>query len=322
MTRFSSLAAIGLAAAIVPGAPAAAGAQTGDAAAAFVRVATGYSLTPNVTYHRAGGRDLTLDVYRPRGASEPTPTLVYIHGGGWTNGSKEASALTFLPYLEMGWSVVNVSYRLADAAHAPAAVEDCRCALRWVYRNAGQFDFDLGRIVVTGNSAGGHLALTTGMLPASAGLDRQCPGDRRRAWTTGATSTADLEVAAIVNWYGITDVHDLAHRAPGISGNFTEAWLGSRGDRDAVARRVSPTNYVRSDTPPILTIHGDADPIVPYDHATRLHELLDEWGVPNRLLTIEGGGHGGFSPGENQRIYAAIRAFLGEHVPGAGTSND
>ena len=322
MTRFSSLAAIGLAAAIVPGAPAAAGAQTGDAAAAFVRVATGYSLTPNVTYHRAGGRDLTLDVYRPRGASEPTPTLVYIHGGGWTNGSKEASALTFLPYLEMGWSVVNVSYRLADAAHAPAAVEDCRCALRWVYRNAGQFDFDLGRIVVTGNSAGGHLALTTGMLPASAGLDRQCPGDRRRAWTTGATSTADLEVAAIVNWYGITDVHDLAHRAPGISGNFTEAWLGSRGDRDAVARRVSPTNYVRSDTPPILTIHGDADPIVPYDHATRLHELLDEWGVPNRLLTIEGGGHGGFSPGENQRIYEAIRAFLGEHVPGAGTSND
>lgn len=322
MTKFSSLAAIGLAAAIVPGAPAAAGAQTGDAAAAFVRVATGYSLTPNVTYHRAGGRDLTLDVYRPRGASKPTPTLVHIHGGGWTNGSKEASALTFLPYLEMGWSVVNVSYRLADAAHAPAAVEDCRCALRWVYRNAGQFNFDLGRIVVTGNSAGGHLALTTGMLPASAGLDRQCPGDRRRAWTTGATSTAELEVAAIVNWYGITDVHDLANRTPGTSGNFTEAWLGSRGDRDAVARRVSPTNYVRSDTPPILTIHGDADSIVPYDHATRLHELLDEWGVPNRLLTIEGGGHGGFSPDENQRIYAAIRAFLGEHGLGAGTSDD
>ncbi len=322
MTRFSSLAAIGLAATIVPGAPAAAGAQTGDPAAAFVRVATGYSLTPNVTYHRAGGRDLTLDVYRPRGASEPTPTLVYVHGGGWTNGSKEASALTFLPYLEMGWSVVNVSYRLADAAHAPAAVEDCRCALRWVYRNAGQFNFDLGRIVVTGNSAGGHLALTTGMLPASAGLDRQCPGDRRRAWTTGATSTAELEVAAIINWYGITDVHDLAHRTPGTSGNFTEAWLGSRGDRDAVARRVSPVNYVRGDTPPILTIHGDADSIVPYDHATRLHELLDEWGVPNRLLTIEGGGHGGFSPGENQRIYAAIRAFLDEHVPGAGTTDD
>ena len=174
---FAAAAVAAIALAVGVGAPGAASAQTDDAAAAFVRVATGYGLTPNVTYHRAGGRDLTLDVYRPRGASGPNPTLIYIHGGGWTNGSKEASALTFLPYLEMGWSVVNVAYRLADAAHAPAAVEDCRCALRWVYRNAERMGFDLGRIVVTGNSAGGHLALTTGMLPASAGLDRQCPGD-------------------------------------------------------------------------------------------------------------------------------------------------
>ena len=320
--RVSSFAAFGVAAVIGLGAPVAASAQTGDAAAAFVSVATGYSLTPNITYHRAGGQDLTLDVYRPRAASEPTPTLIYIHGGGWTNGSRQASALTVLPYLEMGWSVVNISYRLADAAHAPAAVEDCRCALRWVYRNAEQFNFDLDRIVVTGNSAGGHLSLTTGMLPASAGLDRQCPGDRRRTWPTGNPSTAELKVAAIINWYGITDVHDLAHRPAGTSGNFTEAWLGSRSDRDAVARRVSPTNYVNGDTPPILTIHGDADSIVPYDHATRLHELLDEWSVPNQLITVEGGGHGGFSPEENQHIYAAIRAFLGEHGLGAQTSND
>ena len=288
-------------------------AQSGSAAEAFVRVATGYRLTPNITYHRAGGRDLTLDVYQSRAAEEPNATLIYIHGGGWTNGSKEGSALTVLPYLEMGWNVVNVSYRLADAAHAPAAVEDCRCALRWVYRNAEQFNFDLDRIVVTGNSAGGHLSLTTGMLPAWAGLDRQCPGDRRRAWTTGTTSTAELKVAAIINWYGITDVFDLAHRPPGASGGFTEAWLGSRSDRDEVAKQVSPMTYVRRDLPPILTIHGDADAIVPYDHGTRLHEALDAAGVPNELVTIEGGGHGGFSGAENQRIYAAIRAFLGKH---------
>ena len=298
--RFFSLTAIGLAAVIGIGAPVTVNAQT-DAAAAFVRVATSYSLTANITYQRAGGQDLTLDVYRSRAASEPAPTLIYIHGGGWTNGSRQSSALTFLPYLEMGWNVVNVSYRLAGTAHAPAAVEDCRCALRWVYRNAEQFNFDLDRIVVTGNSAGGHLSLTTGMLPASAGLDRQCPGDRNRMWPIGPPSTAPLKVAAIINWYGITDVYDLAHREPGTSGNFTEAWLGSRSDRDDVARRVSPTNYVHGDTPPILTIHGDADSIVPYDHATRLHEALDAWGVPNQLVTIEGGGHGGFSPAENQR---------------------
>lgn len=307
---------------MAPGFTPSAAAQGGDAAAAFVRVATSYQLTPNVVYHRADGRDLTLDVYRPRGASGPAPTLMYIHGGGWTNGSKEASALTFLPYLEMGWAVVNVSYRLADAAHAPAAVEDCRCALRWIYRNAEGFNFDVERIVVTGNSAGGHLALTTGVLPASAGLDAQCPGDRRRVWTTGNTSTAELKVAAIVNWYGITDVHDLANRTPGTSGNFTEAWLGSRPDRNDVATRVSPTHYIRGDLPPILTIHGDADSIVPYDHATRLHEALDDAGAPNQLLTIPGGGHGGFTPDQNQMIYNTIRRFLGEHGLTSATSNE
>ena len=84
--------------------------------------------------------------------------------------------LRALPYLEMGFAVVNVTYRLARVSEAPAAVEDCRCALRWVIQNAKEYGLDVNRLVVTGYSAGGHLALTTGMLPASAGLDRQCPG--------------------------------------------------------------------------------------------------------------------------------------------------
>ena len=287
-------------------------AQDTNAATRFVEVAGGYRLVPNLTYLRAGGLDLTLDLYQARGDG-PMPTLIYFHGGGWTNGSKESSALTFLPYLEMGWSVVNVEYRLADVAHAPAAVEDCRCALRWVYRNAERYNFDIGRIVVTGNSAGGHLSLTTGMLTDAAGLDRQCPGDRNRAWSTGTTSLTELKVAAIINWYGITDVVGLMHGPPGSSGNFTEAWLGSGSDREEVARRVSPLTYVRAGLPPVLTIHGDADPIVPYDQGVRLHTALDEAGVPNQLLTVPGGGHGGFSVAENIRIYAAIRAFLGQH---------
>ena len=288
-------------------------AQTADSATRFVQVATGYRLVPNITYLRAGGLDLKLDVYQARGGNDAKPTLVYIHGGGWTNGSKESSALSILPYLEMGWSVVNVEYRMADVAHAPAAVEDCRCALRWVYRNAEQYNFDVNRIVVSGNSAGGHLSLTTGMVTASAGLDRQCPGDRRRTWSTGNTSTEELKVAAIINWYGITDVVGLMHGPPGTSGNFTEAWLGSSLDRGVVAERVSPLTYVRSALPPIITIHGDADSIVPHDHAVRLHAALEAAGVPNELMTIAGGGHGGFSAADNLRIYDTIRAFLATH---------
>ncbi|MDA1092175.1 MAG: alpha/beta hydrolase [Acidobacteria bacterium] len=301
---------LALFAALAAGAPAAA--QSTDPATRFVEVSDAYQLIPDITYLRAGGVDLKLDLYQARGDG-PTPTLIYFHGGGWTNGSKESSALTFLPYLEMGWSVVNVEYRLADVAHAPAAVEDCRCALRWVYRNAEQYNFDLDRIVVTGNSAGGHLALTTGLVTADAGLDRQCPGDRNRSWSTGTTSMAELKVAAIINWYGITDVVGLMKGPPGSSGNFTEAWLGSRTDRAEVAARVSPLTYVRPGIPPVLTIHGAADPIVPYDHAVQLHRALEGARVPNELITIDGGGHGGFNRDENVRIYRAISAFLHQH---------
>ena len=304
------------------GIPTRADAQTSESERSFVQVASGYRLSPNITYLRASGVDLKLDVYQPRAMTNPNPTLIYFHGGGWTNGSKESSALTFLPYLEMGWTVVNVEYRLADVAKAPAAVEDCRCALRWIYRNAEQYNFDLDKLVVTGNSAGGHLALTTGMLPESAGLDRQCPGNRRRTWSTGATSTEELKVAAIINWYGITDVVERMTGPPGASGSFTEAWLGSPTDREAIATRVSPLTYVRAGLPPILSIHGDADPIAPYSQATRLHEALDGAGVPNELVTVPGGGHGGFTMSESVRIFAAIREFLGRHDVVRATSND
>src|SRR5205085_10530423 len=96
-----------------------------------------------------------------------------------------------MPWLEMGCNVVNVEYRLARISQAPAAVEDCLCALRWVHGQAKDYHIDTSRLVVTGASAGGHLALTTGMIPKSAGLHRQRPG-------------APLpKVAAIANWYGI-----------------------------------------------------------------------------------------------------------------------
>jgi acetyl esterase/lipase len=240
-----------------------------------------------------------------------------MHGGGWTNGAKESSVFAFLPFLEMGWAVVNVEYRLADVALAPAAVEDCRCALRWIYQNAKQYKFDLNNIVVTGQSAGGHLALTTAFIPESAGLDRQCPGDRRRSWTTGDLTTQELKVAAVLDFYGITDVEDLIPRKAGTSGNFTEAWLGGAPDRAAIAKRVSPTTYVRRGLPPVMIIHGSADPIVPFDQATRLQKALDGAGVPNEMITIEGGGHGGWKTAEMERVYKAIRAFFAKHRIGA-----
>ena len=265
-----------------------------------------FRIVPNITYVTANNWEAKLDVYVPRDVTTPNPTLIYIHGGGWVGGAKETSWLQLLPYLEAGWSVVNVEYRLARISLAPAAVEDCRCALRWVIRNAKQYNFDTSKLVVTGNSAGGHLSLTTGMLPSSAGLDRECPGSE------------DLKVAAIVNWFGITDVVDILDGSN--MKEYAVAWLSSMTNREEIARRVSPLTYVRSGLPPIITIHGDADPVVPYSHAVRLQEALNKAGVPNQLVTIPGGKHGGFSREETLRAFTAIREFLSKHgLPGPGS---
>lgn len=281
---------------------------TQDVARWAVSVGQNYRLVPDVTYLVADGYESKLDVIARKDTTMAAPTLLYIHGGGWVGGSKEAMFLHFLPYLEMGFSVVNVEYRLGRVALAPGAVEDCRCALRWVLDNAAEYGFDKDRIVVSGHSAGGHLTLTTGMLPASAGLDRRCPVRNPEGKGRADAHEPEMRVAAMINWYGITDVADLVE-GPNAK-TYAVAWMGGLADWREVARRVSPLEYVRSGLPPVLTLHGDADEIVPYSHGTRLHEALSKAGVPNQLHTIRGGNHGGFTLEENLEAMRVIRDFL------------
>jgi dipeptidyl aminopeptidase/acylaminoacyl peptidase len=118
-------------------------------------------------------------------------------------------------------------------------------------------------------------------------------------------------VAAAINWFGVTDVADVID-GPNAA-NLAVTWLGSLPNKTEIAARVSPLNYVRADLPPILTIHGDADPTVPYQHAVRLHQALEKAGVPNEILTIPGGKHGGFTNAETLKIQSTIEAFLYKH---------
>jgi acetyl esterase/lipase len=264
--------------------------------------ASGYQVQSNLTYLVVNGHESKLDVFRRRGPGAPAPTLIYIHGGGWTSGFKEDGLMYTLPWLEMGWNVVNVEYRLAAVAPAPAAVEDCLCALRWIVAHAAQYRIDPNLLVVMGDSSGGHLALMTGMAPPGAGLDKPC----------NPTGNAPVpKVAGIVNWYGITDVADLLE-GPNRRGYAVE-WLAKAENRDDTARRVSPVTWVRSDLPPIVTIHGDSDPTVPYSQAIKLRDALNAAHAPNEFITIPGGKHGGFSPEERVRAYLAIRKFLAAH---------
>jgi acetyl esterase/lipase len=261
-----------------------------------------YGISANLTYGYANNTALHLDVWQNQAAKSSMPTLRYIHGGGWLIGDKDGAAYLFLPYVERGWNVVNVEYRLGGNSLAPGAVEDVRCALRWIYNNAEHYHFDLDRIVVSGHSAGGHLALMTGMLPGGTYLDSECPAD---------AESSPLKVAAIVNWYGITDVNDLLD-GPNRR-TYAVEWIGANPNSRQLAKDVSPLTYVRPGLPPVITIHGDHDPTVPYSQATRLQQALTAQGVANELVTIPGGLHGSYSDTETLRAFHEIWRFFDAH---------
>jgi acetyl esterase/lipase len=179
--------------------------------------------------------------------------------------------------------------------------------LKWVLSHAKEYGIDPQKIVVAGGSAGGHLALMTGFLPASAGLDRECS---RNDYLGPDPVAGEMKVAAIVNWYGISDVNELLDGAN--MKTYAVTWMGSMSNRDEIAKRVSPLTYVRAGLPPVLTIHGDADPTVPYQQSVRLHKSLTDAGVSNELMTVPGGKHGLDCCNLEQRTkaYQSIQAFL------------
>jgi len=151
-------------------------------------------------------------------------------------------------------------------------------------------------MVLVGSSAGAHLALMAAMAPASAGFDGLCPGDE------------PLTVAAVINFFGVVDVGELL--APPNPRDFAVGWLGQGATDAKLVERLAPLRYVDKSAPAILTLHGDADPVVPFTQATRLHAALDAAGVPNRLVPIRGGRHGNFDGNEVLRANRVVREFL------------
>jgi len=150
--------------------------------------------------------------------------------------------------------------------------------------------------------------LTTAMIPTSAGFEAECANDDDYKGGAGLWPNYRVKVAAVINWFGITDVADLLHGAN--TKAYAVTWLGSQPQREEMARKMSPLTYVRADLPPILSIHGDQDTYVPYSQAVRLHQALSRAGVKNQLLTIPGKGHGDFNYAESLRAWMTVQAFL------------
>jgi acetyl esterase/lipase len=262
-----------------------------------VELPAGFTSQLNVVYTKVAGWEGRMDIYLPK-SDKLTPVVINIHGGGWNKGVKE-SQTGFNTFFKAGFAVANIEYRLTGQATAPAAVEDARCALLYLVKNAKELNIDKDKIVVMGGSSGGHLALMAGMLGNDHKFDNNCKG------------VEGVKVAAIIDKYGITDVWDWGY-GPNKTSKSATAWLGQYAKDQKFAASVSPMTYVSKNTPPIYIVHGDADPTVPYQQSVDFYKKLQEAGVKSKFTTVPGGLHGKFEKEKNSEINKEIIAFLKE----------
>jgi acetyl esterase/lipase len=289
----------------------------------------------------AGTLDMHLDVYQVP-SDKPTPVVIQIHGGGWIRGDRPGGSGSFGPFFAAGMSVVAVQYRNAIDAPAPAAIQDVRCAMAWVKKNAAKYNIDPDKVVTWGGSAGGHLALMAAYAPASFNP----PG-----------CTDQPKVVAVIDMFGASDVAEsLTYRG---SMDFTHQWIGldlplPRDHAPAAAstpatpgsatvpastepanpdgmprpraqpprwpdpteamlaraREVSPLTYIHPGLPPTFIINGDQDHTYNPTQSYKLKAALDAAHVPNEEDIVVGGGHGNFSPAENQKAMLLSLEFL------------
>jgi len=244
-----------------------------------------YQKEANIRYDKYP--ETVLDILQPSApALGNRPGVIVIHGGGWVQGDKEWTLDRIcLPLIRHGLVVANVEYRLAQAAPAPAAVSDVLQAAQWFHDHAAKYKVDPNRILVTGESAGGHLALMLGMTP-------------------------DVKIAGVIDFYGIADVADQLE-GPN-SRDYAAKWIPEQPNRRELARRMSPMTYVRKGLPPILALHGDADPIVPYEQSVNLTKAIKSAGGDAELITVPGGKHG-FTPQEMDELWPRIFKWLKKH---------
>jgi acetyl esterase/lipase len=271
-------------------------AQDTTAAAKVIKTPAGYTSLIDVVYTKVNGWDGRMDLYLPSKDKSPSPVVINIHGGGWNKGRKE-DQLGWNPFFKKGYAVANVEYRLVQVAPAPAAVEDVRCALIYLIDHAEELNIDVNKIVIMGGSAGGHLALMGGLLENDHRFDTNCK------------ATKTVKVAAIIDQYGIADVNDWAY-GPHKTSKSATWWLGNRAKEKGFAESVSPVTYVKKSSPPTFIVHGDSDPVVPYEQSVILYKKYQDMGVKSVFVTVAGGEHGKFTPEKKTELNAQIMEFL------------
>ncbi len=212
----------------------------------------------DIPYTTVVGRELRLDIYRHRSRPSGCPTLLQIHGGAWMIGNKNEQAIPLMLHLaSRGWVCISADYRLSPRATFPDHLMDLKRAVQWIREHAEEYGADPGFLVVTGGSAGGHLAA---LLALTANQPEYQPG----------FEAVDTSVRACVAFYGVYDFTNSAGawRNRGLSALLARHVMKTSLERNRTAyERASPISRITPDAPPFFVIHGQRDTLVPVAEA-------------------------------------------------------
>ncbi|MEK7866101.1 MAG: alpha/beta hydrolase [Planctomycetota bacterium] len=257
----------------------------------------------DVEFARVGKRPLLLDILRPEEPPEgKLPAIIYIHGGGFSKGNKEMGLRDNARLALRGYFTVTIEYRLCGEAIFPAAIEDCKAAVRWIRASADEYGVDPDRIGVWGTSAGGSLSALVG----TSGDVKELEGD-------GGNLDQSSRVTCAIDCFGPSDFLSIEeHRGEG--GRHEYGYIGGPfAEHEELARLASARWQVTKDDPPFLIMHGTEDPVVPFAQSEELHEALEEAGVDVTFVPVEGAGHGW---GPSDEADARMYAFFDKHLKG------
>jgi acetyl esterase/lipase len=264
----------------------------------------------DLAYVTEGGPRRTLDFYVPK-SDGPLPLIIWVHGGGWQGGSKQNPKA--LRFLNRGYAVASINYRLSQMAPFPAQIQDCKAAVRYLRSIAKENNIDPDRFGAWGESAGGHLVALLGTCEETA-FDEQ-PGSKRLS----------ARVQAVCDWYGPSDFATFldgvaAERREQLRPLLEKLFDGPLDQMKELMRQGSPTAHVSKMAAPFLIVHGDKDPIVMLHQSELLHAALGKAGVESTLHVVAGGGHGG--PGfDSPETRGVIEQFFDKHLKKSVTAN-
>jgi acetyl esterase/lipase len=254
----------------------------------------------DIEYARVGETSLKLDLHRPQG--DNPPLIVYVHGGGWRAGSKEDVPIADL--YDKGFAIASVDYRLSTQAVFPAQVHDIKAAIRFLRANAGVFHLNTTKIAIIGSSAGGHLAALVGVSNGSQELEGK----------VGEHLDQSSDVQTIVSYYGASNLETILSQSTPKGRDFRipalKLLLGDTPDKKpALAKLASPVAHLDKSDPPLLLIHGDADPQMPPQQSQELAKAYESLGLPVTLILLPGSLHGGAEFYDEERM-GIVAKFL------------